>query len=331
MPRVSVLIPSYNHAAFLNECLDSIFRQTFTDLEVVLVDDGSKDESVALAEAYAKREPRLRVYRNEANLGTYGTEQRALELSTGEFVAVMNSDDLWHPSKLERQVALLDANPETSLCYVLGWMVDGEGKEIAGEDVHFDWPRDAVQEVLPFLLYENRVLASGVLFRRAGLRFETSCRYSGDWVALLERAREHPVACVPERLTYWRQHDNNTYLRSVNQMKEEIRVRRAIFAQESRWFSPRLNRALVKAGLGKNAMNLCALYVYFGDFAAARKMGFRAIRDSGGNPSAIKRTVCTFLPKERARSLIWREERNGFPSFSDLRPELAKIPPLEFR
>lgn len=331
MPRVSVLIPSYNHAKFLAACLDSIFTQSYRDLEVVLVDDGSKDDSVAMARAYAEREPRLRVYQNERNLGTYGTEQRALELSTGEFVAVMNSDDLWHRDKLARQVALLDANPDASLCYVLGWMVNDQGQELEGEDVHLDWPRTESQEVLPYLLYENRILASGVLFRREGLRFETTCRYSGDWVALLERTRDHRVVCVPERLTFWRQHDNNTYLRSVNQMKEEIRVRRAIMEGADRWFHPRLDPQMVRQGLAKNAMNLLALYVYFGDMAAARQAGQRALGWHDDKKSVVKRTLATYLSKSFVRRYLWRYEEGAFPEFSELLPQLATIPPLQIK
>jgi glycosyltransferase involved in cell wall biosynthesis len=333
MADVTIVIPSYNHARFLPECLRSIQRQTFEDWQVVLIDDGSKDDSVELARRFAQDDPRISVYVNEQNLGTYGTEQRGLDLSNSPYVAIMNSDDVWAPTKLERQVEALTAHPEVPLCYVLGWMIDDEGREIEGEDVHFDWPRDEIQDVLPYLLYENRILASGVLFRREGLRFETTCRYSGDWVALLERAYTGPVSCVPERLNFWRQHDNNTYRISPKQLAEEIRVREAVERRARDWFLPRLAPALVRRGMQRNAMNLFALYVYFHDFAGARRAGLSAIRYGDDRKSAIKRTLSTLLPAGYLRRYFWTEDKISLsdPDRTTLRSLQKANTPLTFR
>lgn len=333
MATVSIVIPSYNHARFLPDCLGSIQRQTFEDWQLVLIDDGSKDDSVEIARQYAREDPRISVHVNEQNLGTYGTEQRGLDLSESPYVAIMNSDDLWAPTKLERQLKTLAAHPQAPLCYVLGWMVDDEGREIEGEDVHLDWPTDEVQDVLPYLLYENRILASGVLFRREGLRFETTCRYSGDWVALLERAYTGPVACVPERLNFWRQHDNNTYRISPKQLLEEIRVREAIARHPKRWFLPRLDAEIVRRGLMKNEMNLFALYTYFMEPARARKAGWTAFRYGNNKKSALKRTLSSFLPADYLRKYFWGTSDQDWLKIplDEVKPMLAANPPLEFR
>jgi glycosyltransferase involved in cell wall biosynthesis len=148
-PHVSIVIPSYNHAPFLRACLESVRVQTFEDWEVILVDDGSTDDSLEIARDFGER---VRIFRNERNLGTYGTQQRGLEEARGESVAILNSDDLWHPEKLASQVHLLESHPEVPYCYTLGWMVDESGAERRGEDVHADWPTEPVQEVLPRLL-----------------------------------------------------------------------------------------------------------------------------------------------------------------------------------
>ena len=252
MPRVSVLIPSYNHAQFLDECVRSVISQSFKDWELILVDDGSRDESLAIARALAGEDARIQIHVNERNLGTYGTLQRALELSSGELIAVLNSDDVWRPEKLAKQVKVLDQQPDCVLCYCLG--DSGEHMESVFEDVHEDWPLEPVQDLLGHLFHENRILASAVLFRRQGLRFEPSCRYSGDWVALLEMARRGKFACVPERLTLWRQHGYNTYRFSPRQAQEEIRVRERI----EQW-AP--DYAEIRVGRARNLRNLAALYV----------------------------------------------------------------------
>src|SRR5687767_10562470 len=115
MPQVSILIPSYNHGRFLRTCLATVRAQTFTDWDAIVVDDGSTDDSVVIAEQLGADDPRIKVYQNPQNLGTYGTEQAALEKSESPYVAVLNSDDLWHPKKLEAQVAQLEADPSLPL------------------------------------------------------------------------------------------------------------------------------------------------------------------------------------------------------------------------
>lgn len=329
MPKVSILLPSYNHAAYVEACVRSIQAQTMPYWELVAVDDGSRDDSVSILRGLAAEDPRISVHVNETNLGTYGTEQRALEMARAPLIAVMNSDDLWHPQKLEVQTEALERDESASFSYVLGAMVDDAG-EMIDEDVHFDWPRDPRQDPLPWLLYENRILASGVLFRREGLRFETTCRYSGDWVALLEASRRGHARCAAEPMTFWRQHETNTYRRSVNQMREEIRVRRAIDAQAADWFLPRLDPHRVRRGLAMNLMNLVALYVYFGDMAQARRCGWRAVRLGADRKRALKRTLGTYLGRTSARNHLWDADSRAAADGreDELLALLGDIPPL---
>lgn len=328
-PLVSILIPSYNHGAFLNACLDSIRRQSFSDWEAVIVDDGSADDSVALARREAKADGRIRVFVNERNLGTYGTQRRALELAAGRLIAVLNSDDQWDSEKLSRQVELLNRHASAAMCYTLGWQIDDAGRSNEAEDVHADWPTDEVQEPLPYLLYENRILASSVVFRRDGLRFEPSCRYSGDWVALLERSFAGPAVCVPERLTFWRQHGSNTYRRSPKQVLEEVSVRKAIHEVGARWHRPRFEAATagrISIGLAMNALNLQALAVLAGDTAFSREMAAAAARLAPHDPRVRKRRLLSMLPLGIQRRRLWKGEA------IDLDPRaIESAPPVPLR
>lgn len=308
-PAVSILIPSYRHAPYLEACLRGILAQTFTDWEAVVVDDQSPDESFEVASRFGS--DRMRVLRNESNLGTYGTLQRALELSTGKLVAVLNSDDLWRPEKLARQVEALHRHPDAGFCYTLGWMVDAEGSVDDTEDVHLDWPTDERQDLTRWLLYENRVLASSVLFRREGLRFETSCRYSGDWVALLEANRRGGAVCVPDRLTFWRVHGANTFVRTEGQVLEEVRVRLAIARDPRFWLGqPDTCRSWrdVREGLWRNAINLVALYVLAGEMREARRWAWRSLAWRPDKLAAIKRWAVTFAPAAWARRRLWKDD-----------------------
>lgn len=128
MPAVSVIMPAYNVAEFLRASLESALAQTFTDLEVRIVDDGSTDETPAIALEIAARDPRVRVIRQE-NRGLAGARNRALAEATGDYFALLDSDDMWDASYLEEQLAIMSARPEVSIvtgnARFLGSRLDG--------------------------------------------------------------------------------------------------------------------------------------------------------------------------------------------------------------
>ncbi len=300
MPLVSVLIPSYNHGPFLRACLDSVLSQTFTDWEVILTDDCSTDDSVAIARSFD--DPRIGVFVNDHNLGSYGNLSRGMDRASGSLLAVLDSDDLWAPTKLEKQVALLEAHTECAFSYTLGKKVDAEGNAVE-EDLHDDWPTDEVSDLRAFLLSENRILASSVVFRREGLSFDPSLRYSGDWVALIKASRRGKAACVAEDLTFWRMHGGNSFVRSQAQVNEEIRVRESILSL----FDELLEKGF-KDSLAQCAIHLSALYVLTGDMAGARKTAWQAVNLRKGTPSALKRFAVTMMPLLTARGRLWPGE-----------------------
>lgn len=109
---VSCCVAAHNSERFLAEALDSILAQTYRPLEVIVVDDGSTDRTATIAEAYGER---VRVVR-QAEAGPPATRNRAIELARGEFVAMLDADDVWHPEKLARQVECLRAAPAAGYC-----------------------------------------------------------------------------------------------------------------------------------------------------------------------------------------------------------------------
>ena len=292
-----------------------MLAQTFSDWELIITDDGSSDDSVAIAQTYADRDPRIQVHVNSTNLGTYGNEARAFSLSSGELVAILNSDDFWDPAKLEKQVAMLDANPSCAFCYVRGAAHGAVESEF--EEIHADWPTEALQHPLVKLVHENRILASGVIFRREALKFETSCRYSGDWVILLRAARDGcSVAFVDEPLTYWRLHDHNTFRFSPRQAIEEMRLRRSILADACGWPG-------VDAGLARCALDLQSLYVFFGARSKALSMTSRFARHLP--MIALKRTILLLLPMPIVRKRLWPKVWHEVSGPAEWREWLAQL------
>ena len=293
-PKVSILIASFNHEAYLPDCLASVVGQTFLEWEVILVDDLSQDSSWEMAQNWSLKDPRIKVFRNETNLGTYGTQQRALEQANGELVVVLNSDDYWDADKLILQVDAMQQNPEASWCFCRAMSV---GSLLPAEMPTSTWPTAGVFNAFPLLLPQNDVAASSVMFRKKGLRFNPDCRYSGDWLALIEASLRGSAVAVPKVLSYWRQHNSNSYVRSASQLEEEIWLRREIL---------KLAHA-VKNGspaLAECAMHLSALQVLAGQLRKGRHYSWMALLL---DPSlrTFKRWLATLLPLNAAMRRLW--------------------------
>ena len=115
MPRVTVLIPTYNAAAYLTETLESVCTQTFRDFELLIVDDGSRDDTLAMARRFESRLT-LRII-EQANAGPAAARNNGVRQAHGEYVAFIDSDDLMMPRRLEAQLALFDADPALGLAH----------------------------------------------------------------------------------------------------------------------------------------------------------------------------------------------------------------------
>ena len=124
MPRVSVIIPTYNRREYVQEAIDSVLTQTYTDYEIIVIDDGSTDGTgEALQARYGDRIH----YEWQENQGESVARNRGIELAQGEYIAFLDSDDLWLPEKLEKQARILDENPNVGLVYAQAQFIDEDG------------------------------------------------------------------------------------------------------------------------------------------------------------------------------------------------------------
>ena len=112
MPRVSVVMAVYNNEETLERAIESIRNQTFTDWELITCDDSSKDNSYVLLQQYMKKDSRIMAVRNDKNQGPAYTRNRCIEISRGEYIAILDGDDFAHPDRFDRQVKFLDNEPE---------------------------------------------------------------------------------------------------------------------------------------------------------------------------------------------------------------------------
>lgn len=109
-PLVSIITPCYNCGKFIAETIESVQAQTYPNWEMFILDDGSTDESISIAQQYAQKDSRIHVSVNSENLGAALTRNRAIEMSHGEYLAFLDADDLWVPTKLERQLQFMQEN-----------------------------------------------------------------------------------------------------------------------------------------------------------------------------------------------------------------------------
>jgi glycosyltransferase involved in cell wall biosynthesis len=114
-PLVSVIMPVYNGEEYLAEAVQSILDQTYTNFELLIVDDGSSDNTLAIAKELSKKDHRVRVLRNKINLKIVGTLNRAIDESKGKYIARMDADDYKYPEAIEKQVAYLESNPDVAV------------------------------------------------------------------------------------------------------------------------------------------------------------------------------------------------------------------------
>lgn len=127
MPRVSVVIPLYQTERFIGEALNSVIAQTFRDFEVIVVDDGSKDNGPAIARNTG--DSRIRVV-SQANRGLAGARNTGIRNAIGEIIALLDADDIWEPRKLELHVAHLDGNPSADVSFCASKLIDEEREDV---------------------------------------------------------------------------------------------------------------------------------------------------------------------------------------------------------
>ncbi len=204
-PLVSVVMPAYNAQAFIEEAIASVAAQTVTDWELIVVDDGSQDQTCQIVEELAKKDPRIRLSVNEKNMGAAGTRNRGMDLSRGEYIALLDSDDYWYPQFLEKLLTCARST-QADIVYCSYALVDEEGKKVCNDfivpeqtDFHSSMIRNVIScstSLLAKSITKNHRFPVGIYHEDIAL-----------WFSLL---RDGAVARgVPEVLAAYRQRENS--------------------------------------------------------------------------------------------------------------------------
>ena len=205
-PRVSVVVPAYNAAATIEQALESVFRQSFRDFEVIVVDDGSTDSTRRVLAGYGDR-IRVLAKANEGkpaaarNLGVRG--------AAGELVAFLDADDWWREDKLDRQVGVFGGRPEVGLVYTGDATVDADGKTLSVNPC----PPGARGWIYDLLTVRNVMVGSSVMARHKAIAraggFDENLTSIENWDLWIRISRDWAIEYIDEPLTLYRVHEGN--------------------------------------------------------------------------------------------------------------------------
>ena len=216
MPKVSIILTSFNHEKYIREAIDSAVAQTFTDFELIIWDDASGDNSWSIINSYS--DPRIKTFRNdETRRGIYGINKAIAEIASGKYIAIHHSDDVWEPEKLEKQVTFLDEHPEFGAVFTHLLAIDEDSNPLNDpEHVYsnvFNQPNRTRHEWLNYFFYHGNALCHpSVLIRK---QCYTDCglyRYGmaqvGDFDMWIRLCLKYEIYILPEKLLCFRVRDN---------------------------------------------------------------------------------------------------------------------------
>lgn len=225
-PLVSAIIPTYNRAHIICEAVDSVLTQTYPDIEVIVVDDGSKDDTLARLQQYGDK---IRVI-SQANAGPAAARNRGIADARGDLVAFLDSDDIWLPTKIERQVALMQQVGASVPCCLCNIMMKWNSGDRASFDIALLKPSadEGVwlnpDEVLAtrFVLFNQGVMIRREVIERIGI-FDESIRYLEDVEFPQRLSLEGPWAFIETPLVVWRESMTNSVFK--NSQRDDLCTR----------------------------------------------------------------------------------------------------------
>lgn len=221
-PLISVCIAVYNRQKFIQAAIESVLNQTYQNFEIIIIDDGSKDDTVSIIESIA--DSRIKLFKNESNQGVVYTRNRYLELANGEFIAILDSDDLWFPDKLEKQYHFFASQPDYGIC---GTTARKEYEN--GSTEIWNYP-SSDSDIRARLLWGSSMVHSSVMFRKnimdaKKIKYDSTIKQAEDYDFIRQFVFVTKAYNIEEVLTRYAVHNNQfTSEAKEEQVHESIKV-----------------------------------------------------------------------------------------------------------
>jgi glycosyltransferase involved in cell wall biosynthesis len=279
IPRVSVVIPTYNHARWVGHAIRSVAAQRFRDLEIIVVDDGSTDDT---ARVVRDTEVPLRYVRQD-NRGLSGARNTGIAAARGALVGFLDADDLWLPDKLSLQVAFLDARAEAALVYADAVFFDEGTQRTVG--THAARHAHPSGRILTALLFDNPISSPTPLVRRTALAqaggFDESLQACEDWDMWIRIARCAEIHCIDQPLAVYRLHGDNMHADVARMKRSQHAVLKRTLADSG---LPAAIRRRGPAIVAHRHLDFGLVHFGRGEYGAARGELLRAI---GHRPAVL--------------------------------------------
>ncbi len=299
MYPVSIIVPTFNDKKFVSDALNSIFAQSYTDYEVIVVDGGSTDGTLEILKQY---EGKITLFRQKGR-GVSQAKNEAIGRAKGEYITFLDADDLWYPEKLKIQVEFLNTHPEYGFCSSDVDFFNEEGIFIKGAIRQEKNPRSG--QVFDELFRNNFISSATIFLRRecfdkAGL-FNERIFYAEDTDMWLRIAKYFQLGYIPRSLAKYRVHAQARTQQFDKHYGSMEQIYRSLINDDPRYFS---KRKLLIRNVYYNLYRRWA-YRYFEvkEYRLARKIYLKAIKHQPLNFICWKYTLSTFLPKKMINSL----------------------------
>ncbi len=223
MPKVSVLMPAYNVEKYVAESIDSILNQTFTDFEFIIINDGSTDNTAKIIRQYSKHDKRIKFIDNKKNRGIISVRNQGLDLCTGKYIALIDSDDIALPHRLAIQVEYLDTHPNVGV--VSGWI------KLFGPDTHFEkiYKTPTNVQLLDLMhsccVWQPAAMLRASVLHKHHIHYSQNYPYAEDYALWLQLCQHTQIHNIQEVLLNYRWHGTNVSI--VHKQKQSDSTQRA--------------------------------------------------------------------------------------------------------
>lgn len=275
MVLVSVIMTSYNHEKYLPEAIESILNQTNPNLELIIFDDCSKDNSKKIIETYQRKDSRIRAYYHDRNRGIARTANDALEAAEGQYISFIGSDDVWVPTKLEEQLQVI-ASHEDAVIWSEGDIIDANGVSVGQKFTDFNarGNKPTSGRIHREIIHENYIFGQSLLFKKQfidNLRFNVDLKYLCDYQFVVDLAYNHDFFFIDKPLAKYRIHGQNSICRDEKGWLTDRIMLRKYFLQK---YGDDMSRHLK----GSLYLKIGEAYAGLGSEAIAKEYFMKALR-----------------------------------------------------
>jgi len=305
-PLVSVIVPAYNHEQYIADCLKSIINQTYINIELIVINDGSSDNThnviLSLSDECRKRFKRFEYVDKEKNEGIAKTLNQGIKLSKGKYISFIGSDDIWARDKIEKQLEILENN-DNLVVWSEGLIIDAHGKYTGGTftEMHGASARKKSGNIFQELLKGNFICGQSVILKKENLgniSFDEELKYLNDYKFMVDISKRYEFYFISEPLVMYRIHGRNTILNDRDGWTiDGIKVRK--YFLEKYFEDIQKNKKTLAKNYYVIGTSLCSV----GDFKKGRGYLVKAVKTYPVDIKLLLVTFVSFLGKTTYKKL----------------------------